>query len=137
MVDSYSGFQSAVTFDPFVVKIPLVASKSFGAYGIPCNGPRYRPLWISRSASRARSNACSAVTVMNAFSFGFKASIRARYVSTTSTGDTSCVRIKVPNSRAFLKTSSSITAMAQTSLGTKIVAGSTRSSTSSSRTILN
>src|SRR5512135_851688 len=35
MVDSYAGTQSAVTFDPFVVRIPCVARMSFGAYGKP------------------------------------------------------------------------------------------------------
>src|SRR5262249_37991056 len=67
-VDSKSGTQSAVTFEPFVVRIPLVARMSLGAYGRPCNGPMYLPEVISFSACRAWLSACSLVTVMNALS---------------------------------------------------------------------
>ena len=34
-VDSWSGIQLEVTFEPLVVRMPLVASRSLGAYGTP------------------------------------------------------------------------------------------------------
>ena len=92
-VASSFGTQSARIREPAVVRIPFVANRSFTATGIPCSGPLYRPVSISRSAWRACSSASSAVTVMNALSRGSTASMRARHDSTSETGDTRRVRI--------------------------------------------
>src|SRR5262249_4442620 len=56
---------------------------------MPCKGPFHSPRAISASAVLASSMADSAVTVMKAFTIGFRCSIRARQASVNSTGDTS------------------------------------------------
>ena len=43
--------------------MPLVAKRSFAPHGIPCSGPRYLPLLISRSACAAWARASSSVSV--------------------------------------------------------------------------
>jgi hypothetical protein len=85
---SCSGIRSLNRADAAVVLTPAVSIRSLSAIGIPCSGPRHRPCCTSDSARRASANADSAVTVINAFSNGFCASIRARHACVSSTGDT-------------------------------------------------
>src|SRR5207302_2998410 len=59
----------------------------------PWSGPAGRPATSSASAARAASSAASAHTVMNALSLPSSAVTRSRKARTTSTGETSLVRI--------------------------------------------
>ena len=86
------GMRSLNTALAAVVRIPAVSIRSLSASGMPCKGPRQCPCWICASASLACCNACSAVTVMNALSAGFKRSIRAMKACTSSTGETALRR---------------------------------------------
>ena len=74
-----SGILSLKNRDPAVVVMPLVSKRSFNAIGMPCSGPRTSPLWISTSASLARSSASSGVWVMKQFSPGSSLEIRSRW----------------------------------------------------------
>ena len=59
---------------------------------MPCSGPFHCPRPISSSAARAATSALSAVTVMNALSFGSSASMRPRQARVSSGGETSRAR---------------------------------------------
>ena len=63
---SYGGMYVSRIFDPHVVRIPIVASTSLSARGIPATGCCGAPVprWVSSSA--ARSSATSGVRVRNA-----------------------------------------------------------------------
>ena len=67
---SKSGTQPARIFDPAVVVVPAIASRSLTATGTPCSGPRYAPEASSCSARRALARARSARTSWKAFSSG-------------------------------------------------------------------
>ena len=86
------GTRSANNALPPVVLTPAVSNKSLRPTGIPCRGPRQRPFMISASARPASAMACSAITVMNAFSIGFRRSIRARHAAVNSFGETFFLR---------------------------------------------
>ena len=58
---------------------PWVNSRSLTENGTPWSGPRSRPPSRAASARRAASRASSAVTVMNAFTLGCRASIRCEH----------------------------------------------------------
>src|SRR5258705_514467 len=72
--------------------MPLVAKRSFAPQGMPCNGPRYFPALISRSASFACERANSSVSVTMQLSFGPNFFRRPRYILVNSTGETLRVR---------------------------------------------
>ena len=90
---SSTGTWSAKISEPIVVRTPVVKSRSLTENGTPWSGPSRWPASTAASARRAASRASSAVTVMNAFTVGWSASIRRSVASTTSTGETSLVRI--------------------------------------------
>ena len=75
--------------------------------GRPCRGPNSTPAITSASAFRAPTMASSAHTVRKAFSEGFRRSIRLRYVSTISTGETSRALIHSRSCHAGVKAKSS------------------------------
>ena len=103
---SSAGTWSAKISDPIVVRTPLVNTRSFTENGTPWSGPSGSPRITAASARRAVSRASSAVTVMNALTVGWSASMRASTASTTATGDTSLERIR----RARVSASTSIMA---------------------------
>ena len=59
--------------------------------GTPKSGPKGSPRITVASAARAAARASSAVTVMKAFSTGCARSMRARTISTSSTGESARV----------------------------------------------
>jgi hypothetical protein len=87
--------------------MPRVSKMSFRAMGTPCIGPRYLPRAISRSAARACRRASSAVTVMKASSCGWNVSMRSRYASASSTGDSLRALMSLDASAMVRKQSSS------------------------------
>jgi hypothetical protein len=90
---SSAGTWSAKIRDPIVVRTPLVNSRSLTENGTPWNGPSRSPAITAASARRAASRASSTVTVMNAFTVGWRASIRWSTASTTATAESCFVRI--------------------------------------------
>src|SRR6478609_2654959 len=77
-----------------VVRTPAVSNRSLSAMGTPWSGPRQWLRWISASASRACASADSAVTVINALSFGLSRSMRFRHDCVSSTGETFLSRMR-------------------------------------------
>ena len=61
--ESISGIVSWYARDPMVLRIPLVASRSFREMGMPNSGPFSRPCPIFSSAALAAAKASSPVTV--------------------------------------------------------------------------
>src|SRR5712692_3913831 len=84
---------------------------------MPWSGPRYCPLAISRSASRARCMAYSGVTVVKHSNCGCRASIRSRVAATSSTGETSRLRRESLISTMVAETKSISTLLMALSLG--------------------
>ena len=68
---------------PAVVRTPSVQNRSLIASGMPVSGAN-SPRASAASAASACASARSPVTVMNAFSRGFSASIAARCASVSS-----------------------------------------------------
>src|SRR5262249_28689897 len=66
-----------------------MSTRSLTETGMPCSGPRYRPLAMSFSARAASASARSVMTVMNARSASFSAAMRSRHARVSSTGETS------------------------------------------------
>src|SRR4029077_20743166 len=91
---SSAGTWSAKISEPIVVRTPRVGSRSFTENGTPWSGPSRSPPIPAASARRAAARASSAVTVMNAFTVGWSASIRASTASTTATGETCLSRMR-------------------------------------------
>ena len=90
---SSAGTWSAKIREPIVVRTPCVNSRSLTENGTPWSGPSRSPAITAASARRAASRASSAVTVMKAFTVGWRASMRSSTASTTATGESSLVRI--------------------------------------------
>ena len=90
-VASAAGRKAARPLVPPVEITPAVSNESLIVMGTPCNGPRSVPRDSSASALRASSRAASPVSWTTALSWGFTASIRWRYASTTSSAET-CLR---------------------------------------------
>src|SRR5271165_867415 len=63
--------------------------------GMPCSGPRQLPAVISASAARAAARAGSRSTRMKLLSLPLSRSMRARRLSTSSTGESSRLAISV------------------------------------------
>src|SRR6185369_4749810 len=82
-VDSYCGTKPFRILDAAVVCVPLVQKRSLMASGMPSSVPAF-PSAIRLSAASASAIARSGVVTMNAFSFGFNASIFARYAFASS-----------------------------------------------------
>src|SRR5581483_493424 len=77
---------------PQVVGYPLVARRSLAPHGSPCNGPRYLPAAMSRSASFACASARSSVRLMTQCNCGSSRLRRARYISVSAVEETLRVR---------------------------------------------
>ena len=92
LVASRSGMRPLKIGDPRWVRSPAVSMESLTVNGTPCKGPSSSPDRTAASAVRAAAIASSAMVTI-ALSFGLTASIRSRCACTTSTGDTSLVRI--------------------------------------------
>ena len=88
-VASRSGTRPLYAAVPAAVTMPAVSIRSLSPIGTPCRGPRRRPWRTSSASACASARARSAVTVTNAVSSGFNFSMRAKYASVTSTGDSS------------------------------------------------
>ena len=89
---SRSGMRSAHSAVPCVERMPAVSFKSLIEIGTPQKSGTSWPLVSAFSAARAASSACSPLTVMYAPRRGLMRSIRSRYSSASSTGDTSRFR---------------------------------------------
>ena len=77
IVASYGATKLSSMRDPHDVFTPVVQKMSLCASGIPVSGVA-APVASRLSAAAAASSACSAVTVMNAFSVPSKRSMRDR-----------------------------------------------------------
>ena len=109
--ESSSGTLSWKARDPPVVRIPRVSSRSLIEMGTPCRGPRASPRATAASASLAESMAWSAVTVRYELSRESSRSMRPRYSSVTSTGETSPDAISALSSVVDVKARSSLLLM--------------------------
>ena len=109
--ESSSGTLSWKASDPPVVRIPRVSSRSLIEMGTPCSGPRASPRATAASASLAESMAWSAVTVKYELSRESSRSMRSRYSSVTSTGETSPDAISALSSVVDVKARSSLLLM--------------------------
>ena len=87
-----------------VVRMPAVAWASFSVKGTPCSGPQCSPRARASSASRARSYARSASSVMTAFKVGLCASICAKCAFSTSVAETWPARMAAANCVVLEKT---------------------------------
>jgi hypothetical protein len=85
---------------PHVVGAPVAESRSFAAYGMPCSVPRQLPAAMSFSACRASRNARSRMSVTYALSRAPMVSLRCRYASVNSTGESLRVRMRSASSVA-------------------------------------
>src|SRR5919197_244851 len=100
---SSDGTSSAYSFEPRIVRTPLVITRSLIDTGTPCSGPSASPRITARSAACAACRAASAVNKQKAFSVGLSRSMRSRTAFTTSTGETFLVRIAAARSVAETK----------------------------------
>ena len=80
--------------EPLVVRTARVSAVSLIDTGTPCSGPSGAPRITVSSAACAARNARSRVTVRNECSRSSVRSIRSRYNSVSSRGDTSFARIR-------------------------------------------
>ena len=85
---SSSGTNCANTFEPNVVRMPLVGTRSLWATGSPCSGPTRSPRASAASAFTARSRASSGTSVTMALRVGLTRSIAASWASITSRAET-------------------------------------------------
>jgi hypothetical protein len=92
LVASVSGTRPLKIGEPRCVSTPAVSNESFTVNGTPCRGPTSTPTESASSAAFAASRAPSA-SVTTALIVGLVASMRSRCARTTSTEDTSRVRI--------------------------------------------
>ena len=89
---SSSGTWLSKSLEPCVVRMPFVGVTSLMATGTPKRGGSAAPRRKAAVARRAWRSASSRTSVTIAFTAGFTASIRARIVCITSSGEARCDR---------------------------------------------